>query len=244
MKILNHVVTFESMTPDALELIMRMGKKCWQSEPTKSPEEFTKMLIRRGHESVLEHASMTVSIMTDRGITHEIVRHRIGCSYSQESTRYVKYDDMEVMTQGEECDQDPSFLCVLEHAEREYGFLIDKGFKPQIARSVLPNALKADIGMTANFRAWRHFLRLRLSPYAHPSIRNVARAIWCMLPDAVVSDICAGCGCKPYKWSELTDNVQKASHGIIDVRSLDIEWSNNQNIAPPEWCFPLCKCKE
>jgi thymidylate synthase (FAD) len=180
---------------------------------------------------------MSVTIVTDRGITHEIVRHRIGCSYSQESTRYVKYDDddgMEFMTQSEECDDDESFKCVLEHAQREYGFMILKGFKPQIARSVLPNALKADIGMTANFRAWRHFLKLRLSIHAHPSIRNVARAIWCMLPEAVVSDICAGCGCKPYKWT---------LDGVLDFDGQAI-WSMGSGNPPPDYCFPLCRCKD
>jgi thymidylate synthase (FAD) len=191
MKLLKQSVVMESMTPEPLELIMTMGKKCWQSEPKRSPDSFARMLIKRGHESVLEHASMSVSIITDRGITHEIVRHRIGCSYSQESTRYVKYGDIEVIDQNIEEEVFAETVAVIESA---YADLLDSDHKAQIARSVLPNCLKADIGMTANFRAWRHFLKLRLSPHAHPMIREVSRLVYKMLPTVITSDICFGCG--------------------------------------------------
>lgn len=234
MKILEHKVTLESMTLEPLELIMTMGKKCWQSEPKRSAESFCAMILGKGHESVLEHASMSVSIITDRGITHEIVRHRIGCSYSQESTRFVKYDgDMEVMDQGLKDYGFDVFESAILKIEDAYEQLIDYDYKPQIARSVLPNALKADIGMTANFRAWRNFLKLRLPPFAHPSIRLVAKQIYDLLPSVVVGDICSGCGNKPYRYE----------NGIIH-NGASYVWvaSENLNNPPPDKCFPLCKC--
>jgi len=238
MKILQHTVTLESMTPEPLELIKKMGSKCWQSESKRTPEQFTKMLINKGHESVLEHASMSVMIITDRGITHEIVRHRIGCSYSQESTRYVKYDgDMEVMDQGD-IKMFDAFESSILHAERSYADMIAAGDKAQIARSILPNALKADIGMTANFKAWRHFLKLRLSPAAHPSIRKISRDIYDLLPPVIVSDICRGCGNKPYVWYYWTPSC-------VDIRDTDDNtiWKLESGAQPPNKCFPMCCCK-
>ena len=245
MKILQHTVILESMTPEPLELIKRMGQKCWQSESKRTPEQFAKMLINKTHESVLEHASMSVSIITDRGITHEIVRHRIGCSYSQESTRYVKYDgDMEVMDQGLKDLGFDSFESAIHKIEDTYAGLIKDGNKAQVARSVLPNALKADIGMTANFKAWRHFLKLRLSPAAHPSIRKISRAIHNLLPPVITSDICIGCGNKPYEWDscDFQDDDVCIGQQILGNDGI-IAWESRFGAPPPDRLFPLCKCK-
>ena len=243
MNLLNQSVTCEAMTYEPLALIKRMGQKCWQSDSNKSPEDFCSMLIKVGHESVLEHASMSVSIQTDRGITHEIVRHRIGCSYSQESTRYVKTEDIQVIDQRIEkgFGEWENTLLSIEHT---YNSLLEAGHKKQIARSILPNCLKADIGMTANFRAWRHFLKLRLSPKAHPMIRQIAQGIHDLLPPVIVSDICKGCGNKPYQWDpcDWDWNDKCVGAQILGEGGQEV-WILDSGVPPPDYCFPLCVCK-
>jgi thymidylate synthase (FAD) len=144
---------------------------------------FIKMIIANGHESVIEHASAGFLIVTDRGVTHEIVRHRLA-SYSQESTRYCNYSQDRFG--GELCFITPPELGQrtskiweesVAGAAADYLTMIEERIPPQIARSVLPNSLKSEIGMTANFREWRHFLRLRTSPKAHPQMRQIAEMI-------------------------------------------------------------------
>ena len=143
---------------------------------------FIEMIKKNGHDSVLEHASATFSIITDRGVTHEIVRHRIA-GYSQESTRYCNYGKegfgKEITVIEPPGLKEDKYLWVkaMEEAEDIYLVMTDNGISPQIARSVLPNSLKTEIGMTTNFREWRHFLRLRTSPKAHPQMREVAEMI-------------------------------------------------------------------
>ena len=148
------------------------------------------MLIKRGHESVLEHASATFKITTDRGITHEIVRHRIA-SFSQESTRYVDYmvkEDGEaveskainikvILPIGLDDGQMDVWSRAMIKAEEYYEDLRRSGCPPQVARDVLPTCLKADIVMTCNFREWRHFIKLRASKAAHPKIQVIAKGI-------------------------------------------------------------------
>ena len=146
---------------------------------------FVEMIKKNGHESVLEHASASFSIITDRGVTHEIVRHRIA-AYSQESTRFCNYGKggfgkeitvINPFVAGVDIDTQELWYDSLHLAEEKYLAMIDKGVSPQIARSVLPNSLKTEIGMTANFREFRHFLRLRTSPKAHPQMREIAEMI-------------------------------------------------------------------
>jgi thymidylate synthase (FAD) len=144
------------------------------------------MIKANGHESVLEHASAGFSIVTDRGVTHEIVRHRLA-SYSQESTRYCNYgkagfggEISVIEPRGalrENTEQREVWVQAICAAERGYLSMLENGTSPQIARSVLPNSLKSEIGMTANFREWRHFLRLRTSPKAHPQMREIAEML-------------------------------------------------------------------
>lgn len=120
------------------------------------------------------------------GNSHEIVRHRLA-SYSQESTRYCNYNKEQfggeiTVIQPPGLDSCNQARYVWEEsvkaAELSYnGMVVGKGIKPEIARSVLPNSLKSEIGMTANFREWRHFLRLRTSPKAHPQMREIAEMI-------------------------------------------------------------------
>lgn len=174
MKIVNPKVILRHVTPDAEALIELSGRVCYKSESQitkKSSSKFIKMLIKRGHESVLEHANATFVFTTDRGVTHEDVRHRI-CSYSQESTRYCSY-------KGEVSYIKPTFellerdLKLLLMIEEHYQWCIEIGRKPQEARYFLPNGLKTEIVHTANLREWRHIFKLRCAKTAHPQIRQI-----------------------------------------------------------------------
>ena len=140
-----------------------------------------KNLIERGHESVLEHVSITVKFICDRGVSHEIVRHRIA-SYSQESTRYCNYGDdgiavIEPCGLSKESHAHNDWLNACRNAEDRYIMMLFWGCTPQEARAVLPNSLKTELVMTANLREWRHFLKLRCSGSAHPQMREVANMV-------------------------------------------------------------------
>jgi len=179
----------EILTPldHVLKLIEIAGRTCYKSEgfitPT-SASPFVKKLVSSGYESVLEHASMTVKFVCDRGVSHELVRHRIA-SFSQESTRYCNYSTGKFDGQitfilpfwaQDICDKDSAFSCwkqSCESAEKSYMRLLELGWKPEFARSVLPNSLKTEIVVTANMREWRHILKLRCSEKAHPQMREL-----------------------------------------------------------------------
>ena len=168
-----------------LKRIEEYGRVCYKSEDRiteDSAKRFVENLIKRGHESVLEHVSVTVKFVCDRGVSHEIVRHRLA-SYSQESTRFCNYskDDFgSEITVIEPCFLVPGTAgydmwyraCLV--AEQMYFKMLNWGCSPQEARAVLPNSLKTELVMTANIREWRHFLKLRTSPAAHPQMREVA----------------------------------------------------------------------
>lgn len=157
-----------------LKKIERCGRVCYQSEPKNdSAEDFVRRLIKRGHESVLEHVSLTFHIICDRAIQNELVRHRLA-SFSVESTRYVKYDELTFVRTS------PKFgmrLHVLSDTEKDYRLLIESDCSPEIARAVLPLCLKSELYMTANLREWRHILKLRTSKHAHPQMRFIAGKI-------------------------------------------------------------------
>lgn len=186
MKIINP--GYEILTPingvDILKHIEECGRVCYKSEhkiTENSYLKFVKGLVERGHEAVIEHYSISVRFTCDRGVSHEIVRHRVA-SYCQESTRYCNYsnDDFgaeitvikplffDEGTQGYELWKE-----ACENAENSYFKLLEYGCTPQEARAVLPNSLKTEIVMTANLREWRHFFKLRTSTAAHPQIREV-----------------------------------------------------------------------
>jgi len=188
--------SFEIMhiTERPLHHIEAAGRTCYKSEDKitiTSAGNFVEMLLKRGHESVLEHASASVRIICDRGVSHEIVRHRLA-SYSQESTRYCDYAGGQVtfvippwvdaepglyygspLARGEGIRPD-EWLHAMRDAEESYRALRRTGWKPEQARAVLPNSLKTEIVMTANFREWRHFFNLRDAPAAHPQMREIA----------------------------------------------------------------------
>lgn len=171
---------------DILKRIEEYGRVCYKSEnriTEDSAAAFVYHLIHSGHESVLEHCSFTVKFIVDRGISHEIVRHRIA-SYSQESTRYCNYStgkfgrEITVIRPNQLEGMGDEVLKLWKEscqvAEWTYMRLLDKGVSPQDARTVLPMSLKTEIIMTANIREWRHFLFQRCSPAAHPQMREVA----------------------------------------------------------------------
>lgn len=191
MRIVEPEVRIESdITQDeCMSLIERTGRVCYKSEDKisdGSAEKFIKAILGRGHESVIEHVSISARVICDRGVTHEIVRHRIA-SYSQESTRYCNYasdrfsNEITVVRPvfWEASSKDYEiWKQAMEDCERAYFSLIDAGASPQEARSVLPNSLKTEIVMTMNFREWRHFFGLRCSKSAHPQMQQVANMLY------------------------------------------------------------------
>lgn len=184
--------------PDnVLELIELAGRICYKSEDriiAGSAGRFVKNIVDRGHHSVIEHAVVSVVFITDRGVTHELVRHRLA-SYSQESTRYCNYGsdhvvfikpvwlpELETGVYDEpsmKATPSEGALLWLEsmlQAESSYKELLNKGWSPEYARSVLPNSLKTEIIVTCNLREWLHIFNLRCSRRAHPQIRALMRS--------------------------------------------------------------------
>lgn len=174
--------------------IEKAGRVCYKSENMISDgtdEKFIKKILERGHESVIEHVSLTFRIICDRGVTHELVRHRIA-SYSQESTRYCNYSKDKFGNEltfirpcfwDDDCVQYKLWEQAMRQVEESYFALIKEGALPQEARSVLPNSLKTEILVTMNLREWRHFLKLRTSKAAHPQMRQVAVMIYDILSE-------------------------------------------------------------
>ena len=186
MRIIEQSYTIESdLSLQMIIDIERYGRTCYKSDDREFNEEtakkFVAMLIERGHHSVLEHGSATVRFVCDRGVSHEIVRHRIA-SYSQESTRYCNYakdkfgNEITVIDPRPHMDSDQFLVwkAAIMQAEQAYFRLVEFGAKPQMARSVLPNSLKTEIVMSANPREWRHFFTMRAAAPAHPQMRELA----------------------------------------------------------------------
>lgn len=171
------------------------ARTCYQSEGKIAEGTdliLCEKLIKRGHTAMLEHENISVRFITDRGVTHELVRHR-HTAYAQESTRYCRYDgDMEfirpVFDWGKNmeqklCDMDFSSIAeevivcnwynAMDEAAIRYKTMIEYGASPQEARSVLPNSLKTEIVTTASVREWRSIFELRCAKAAHPQIREL-----------------------------------------------------------------------
>ncbi len=182
MKIINQYWRWLQKPVNPLELIETAGRTCYKSEKMINPGssvKFAKMLKKSGHGSVIEHASASVLFVTNRGVTHELVRHRLA-SYSQESTRYVRYGgDMvfirPVWWDDWSAEEQNAWENALRTCENEYSVLLKAGSRPEQAREVLPNSLKTEIVMTANLREWMHVFNLRCSKVSHPQIRALMR---------------------------------------------------------------------
>ncbi len=200
MKVINS--GYEILTPiseggiEELKQIERIGRVCYKSEDRitedgESAKKFVKMLLDKGHEAMIEHSQLSIMFTCDRGVSHEIVRHRVA-SFAQESTRYVNYandkfgNEITVIdiAPGIELDNKTNSLqtkaaiydewyVAMEEAEKHYLKMIELGATPQIARSVLPNSVKTNITMTGNYREWRHFFKLRTAKGAHPQMREI-----------------------------------------------------------------------
>lgn len=178
MKVIKQSHVVLQYDEDMLKVIERAARTCYKSENSitdKSAERLVSSLIKRGHHAMLEFGSITVKFITDRGVTHEIVRHRL-CSFAQESTRYVNYNNkgfefIEPVWWDEwNSIEQLIWTDCMEDAEIKYCELIEQGSNPQQARSVLPNSLKAEIVVKANIREWRHIFTLRCNPAAHPQM--------------------------------------------------------------------------
>jgi len=189
---------------EQLKLIERIGRVCYKSEDKitddgESAKRFVAMLIKNGHEAMIEHGSITVKFINDRGVSHEQVRHRLA-AFAQESTRYCNYgndkfgnevtyidirpgieNDVTMQAQLKEgkLSADQIELIILEwmkageDAERHYLRMLELGATPQIARAVLNNSTKTEITITADFREWRNILKLRADRPAHPQMREL-----------------------------------------------------------------------
>lgn len=196
--------SFEILTPiseggiEELKHIEKIARVCYKSEGLitedgESAKKMIKMLINRDHTAMIEHSSLSVKFTVDRGVSHELVRHRIA-SFAQESTRYVNYsldkfgneinvinikDGIALDSKMKNMDADTigiiiaEWLSAMEDAERHYMRMIELGATPQIARSVLPNSTKTEITITANYRGWRNFFKLRVPVTVHPQMREI-----------------------------------------------------------------------
>lgn len=174
MKVIN--AGYEILTPidgkKELEMIERIGRTCYKSENMineDSAENFVRMLIKNGHEAMLEHSILSVKFIVDRGVTHELVRHRLS-AFAQESTRYCRYSDDRFDNQltfikpcffNENTYEYMVWHNICSNAEFRYMDLLSKGVSPEQARSILPTSIKSEIVVTANYREWRHILNLR-----------------------------------------------------------------------------------
>lgn len=194
MRVINPYIVLESdfTEEQILTHIEKAGRVCYKSEDKitdNSAEKFIKGILKRGHESVIEHIALTIRVVCDRGVSHEIVRHRIA-SYSQESTRYCNYFSDKFSNEltfikpcfwPEDSSEYKLWEETMKNIEQTYNMMINAGAKPQEARSVLPNSLKTEILVTMNLREWRHFLKLRTSKAAHPQMQEVALMIYDLL---------------------------------------------------------------
>ena len=209
MKIINPSVKLEDKIDgqEILKKIEKIGRVCYKSEGNiteDSAERFVKNIMNRNHESVLEHVSISVRVICDRGVSHEIVRHRIA-SYSQESQRFCNYSNNKFgneLTFIKPCWFKSSiedlntyanirgtfdkienagewvWVDTLRSAEISYFTLLKTCiWTPEQARSILPNSLKTEIVMTMNLREWRHFFKLRCSKRAHIQMRQIANML-------------------------------------------------------------------
>jgi len=192
MKVISQGWVFENTPDNPAQIVERAGRICYKSETGITPtsaEPFVCMLRDRGHTAMFDHVSASVRITCDRGISHEIVRHRIA-AYAQESTRFCNYSKGKF--DGELTFIIPNYLSdcgtdellkkqryiwhlAMQDAEDSYMSMLKAGAPPEHARSVLPNSLKTEIIVTMDFTSWRHFFKLRAANVAHPQMRDLTR---------------------------------------------------------------------
>lgn len=201
MKVINAGYKIEKLpSREDMQLIEAAGRVCYKSEEKitdTSFVDFLERIVRKGHESVLEHSVLTVRFICDRGVSHELVRHRLA-SFSQESTRYCNYggdvtfilpsylqvgssiwhnpeydDGAGTRAQNADVNKFNVWYDAVKEAEIAYVKMLQWGCSAQEARAVLPNSTKTEVVMTANLREWRHILKLRTSKASHPQMREI-----------------------------------------------------------------------
>lgn len=172
------VVSLQSEPQFTMKMIEEAGRTCYKSEDRineNSYVAFIERLVRRGHEAMLEHGYATAHFRIDRGVSHELVRHRLA-SYAQESTRYCNYKDKDIEFVRPSYLNESSYELwtnAMLTAEEAYNQMIKNGCTPQQARAVLPNSLATTIVVTANLREWRTIFKLRCAKDAHPDMRYI-----------------------------------------------------------------------
>ncbi len=198
MKVVDQTHEILSLPENCLETLEKAGRTCYKSEGKIGPdsaEKFVDMLVRHGHHAMIEFGDIIVKLVTNRGVTHELVRHR-HCSFAQESTRYVKYDgEMAFITPlwsdprvpGSWLKKTPIpddlppgdqiWIQSMLQAETDYKSLLKAGWKAQAAREILPNSLKTEIVVKANIREWRHIFSLRCAKASHPQMVGLMRPL-------------------------------------------------------------------
>ena len=182
--------SFEILTPidgnQILKHIEKCGRTCYQSYEnetvdTSSAEKMIKMLIKMGHESVLEHFLITIKAKIDIGNYKDITRHRFA-SFSIESTRFCNYSKGKFgneLTVISPCNMDKNsgiyhtWLKTMNDIEKAYIDMSEMGAKPDQLRMILPHSLAAEVTMSANLREWRHIFKMRCQKAAHPSVRQI-----------------------------------------------------------------------
>ena len=214
-----HTVKLIDATAAPIDRINEVARACYNSQTPESLTErtnFVKNLIKNGHETPLEFVQFTYEIVTDRGVSHELVRHRLA-SFQQQSTRYVKFSRQTggipvIKPFGITGAAYFNWKEAMQAAEDAYFTLIKIGCKPQLARSVLPNSLATRLFMSMNLRELRHFLKLRLSKKAHPDMQMVAYLIGVetynyapgVIMDTLIGDILD---------KEISDDPRRKSEG-------------------------------
>jgi len=198
MKVIEQTHELISLPDDLLETLEKAGRTCYKSEgriTEDSAAKFVNMLVRHKHHAMIEFGDIIVRLTTNRGVTHELVRHRL-CSFAQESTRYVRYDGSMAFIRPVWSDErllrewdrdtpvpegltkgDRIWLAAMCRAEEEYTQLLQEGWKAQAAREILPNSLKTEIVVKANIREWRHIFALRCAKSSHPQMVELMRPL-------------------------------------------------------------------
>lgn len=182
---------FTIIRPDTTEMgiqelkyIEREARRCYKSEDKITETSYldkVKFLRDKEHDAMLGFGEMHVEFFCDRGVTHEVVRHRL-CEFAQESTRYCNYgkSGLKVICPDEIATIPEAFERFKEGRmadEDEYNYYLSLGLKPQIARCCLPTATKTEIGWKANFQEWRHIFKQRASIFAHPQMQELVRPL-------------------------------------------------------------------
>ena len=185
MKIIEQHFEWIIQPENVLETIEKSARTCYKSEEkisAGSANKFVKNLLEKNHHAMIEIAiDPIIKIITNRGVSHELVRHRL-CSFAQESTRYINYKkEIEfikpVWFDSSSNTQQKLWIESCKNSELIYKDLINCGWKPEQARDILPNSIKTEIVIKANLREWRHIFNLRCSKKAHPQIRDIMCAI-------------------------------------------------------------------